>query len=192
MNNLLYGVGYNSRGKHRVWVDGKSTSSYKKWRNMIQRCYCLKFQEKYPNYIGCSVDKRWHDYQCFAEWFNSHPYANQDYQLDKDILKSGNKIYSPETCCLVPQELNSLLSNTSAAKGVHPQGVSFNKPMGKYFASFKLKRVKHHLGYFDCPKKAHQAYVIAKEAYVKKKALEWKERIARDSFEALMEWTVSQ
>lgn len=27
--------------------------------------------------------------------------------LDKDILKKGNKLYSPRTCCIVPLDLNS-------------------------------------------------------------------------------------
>ena len=28
--------------------------------------------------------------------------------IDKDILVKGNKVYSPNTCCLVPKNVNNL------------------------------------------------------------------------------------
>ena len=63
--------------------------------------------------------------------------------------------------------------------------------MGKYFASMKVHGKKQHLGYFDCPQEAYQVYKTAKEANVKRMALEWQDRIADDVFQALMQWSLS-
>jgi hypothetical protein len=43
------------------------------------------------------------------------------------------------------------------------RGVSWNKPLGKYTAQITFKRKKYHLGVFDSPEKAHEAYLQAKE-----------------------------
>ena len=32
-------------------------------------------------------------------------------EIDKDLLYEGNKIYSPETCCLIPKEINTTLNS---------------------------------------------------------------------------------
>jgi hypothetical protein len=43
------------------------------------------------------------------------------------------------------------------------RGVSWNKSLGKYTAQITFKRRKYHLGVFDSPEKAHEAYLEAKE-----------------------------
>lgn len=184
----FYGIGFNSKGKHKTKVNYNITQAYKAWEGMIRRCYCLKYQEKYPTYIGCSVDERWHDFQDFAEWYYSHPYSNIGYQLDKDILVVGNKIYSPETCCFVPKQLNSLLVACDARRGEYPQGVTFCKQTGRYRSQISIDRVSVGLGRFDCPQKAHLVYKKAKEIHIRNKALEWRDRISSDAFNALMSW----
>lgn len=45
----------------------------------------------------------------FLKWFNGN--YIKGYALDKDILIKGNKVYSPETCCFVPYEINTLVTN---------------------------------------------------------------------------------
>lgn len=189
--NKAHGVGYNSKGKHKVVVDGKVTAIYHVWRNMIRRCYDPKTQSKRVTYIGCSVDERWHDYQDFAEWCYSHEYCGMGYELDKDLLTPENKIYSPDTCCFVPQEVNLLLNNNSRARGIYPQGVSWDNKDKKYRAQIKLSGKTTRLGGFDCPNEAYKIYKAAKEANVKRIALEWQDRIADNVFQALMTWQLT-
>lgn len=192
MSKLIYGVAYNSKGIHKTRTGKKMSLAYRTWFNMILRCYSKNesVRKAHQTYIDCKVKDTWLDYQNFAEWYSNHDFSDLGYDLDKDILIPNSKLYSPETCCFVPQEINKLLTDSKSARKVHPQGVSFNKPMGKYFANIKIDGRKQHLGYFDCPQEAHQVYKIAKEANVKRMALEWQDRIASDVFDALMRWSL--
>ena len=185
MSGLLCGIGYNSRREH-----SNKIKAYEKWYNMFYRCYNKKLQEKYPTYIGCSVDYQWDDYQDFADWYTIHDIYDLRYELDKDLLVKNNKIYSPETCCLLPKALNLLILDTPASRGSYPRGVSFNKVSNKCVASLSLNGISKTLGMFDCPEEASAAYVQAKETHVKKMAKRWEQKIDTKAYAALMNWTV--
>ena len=186
----FHGVGYNSLGEFKTKICGNRTPAYKAWSNMIERCYSPEFHKRQPAYIGCTVADEWHDYQVFAKWFSDHEYSGLGYQLDKDLLYRGNKVYSPDTCCFVPRELNTLVISCQKARGIYPQGVDFRSITNRFRAQIRINGSKLSLGEFHCPQDAHKAYIVAKEAYTKSKAIEWKDRIAQDVFEALMNWTV--
>lgn len=192
MSKLIYGIGYNSRGEYKVKSNGKNTISYVVWSEMIRRCYSAKQLLKRPSYAHCDVDERFHDFQDFADWYYSHPYSDIGYQLDKDILVPGNKIYSPDTCCFVPMQINVIFTNRAACRGSYPQGVTLSKRNSNFVARLAVNGKKKHLGCFDTPEEAYQVYKIAKEAYVKAKALEWQCRIADNVFEALMAWRLTE
>lgn len=188
---LMYGKAYNSKGDYKAKENDVITRAYNSWHNMLTRCYCPKYQARFPTYIGCSVCEEWLDFQNFAKWFYSHKHSHSDCQLDKDLVFDGNKIYSPDTCCFVPSALNNLLINSGATRGVYPQGVYWDKQRGKYKALIHINGKQKCLGRFECPNEAHQVYKIAKEAYVKEKAIEWQDRIANNVFQALMNWKLS-
>ena len=190
MSKLSFGIGYNSGGKNKTKVSGKRTTAYQTWYNMIQRCYCPNYHFRQPSYIGCTVDVRWHDFQNFADWYVGHNYCKLGYQLDKDILFAGNKSYSPETCCLIPAELNTLVSDRRSTKGKHPEGVYFDKNSNKFKAQLRTGGKRKHLGLFDCQHDAYLSYVSAKEAHVRKKAIDWRGCIDRRAFDALVNWRV--
>ena len=186
----FYGIGYNSKGRHKTSVNGTHTLVYKTWYSMITRCYCAKLHARRPTYIGCSVADEWLDYQEFAQWFENHEYSDRGYQLDKDLLLPSNKVYAPDLCVFVPQELNKLLNGSSATRGQYPQGICWDTSTKKYKAQISLNGKIQHLGLFDTPQEAHQAYKETKEEYVKRKALEWQGRIADNVFDALMRWSL--
>lgn len=192
MQKLFYGVGTNSKGKHKAGVDGKITKSYNAWRNMLQRAYCPKYQAGKPTYIGCSVADKWLEYQEFAEWFENHDYSDYGYQLDKDLLTPGNKIYAPDRCVFVPRQLNTLLTDSGAIRGQYPQGVSFHKRCNKFTASININSKNKGLGYFDTEIEAYNAYKEAKERHVKNTALKWANSIQWEVFKALMLWELPE
>jgi hypothetical protein len=115
MSKLVHGVGLTDS---KATKNGKRLKSYQLWSAMLARCYCPKLQEKYPTYKGCSVVEVWYKYSNFKKWFSLH--YREGFQLDKDLLKPDNKIYSPLNCVYVPQEINSLLNDRAAARGKFP------------------------------------------------------------------------
>ena len=158
---LLYGVGLNDAdytvnkliaGK-RIWC-----KFYTRWRNMLARCYDLKYQENHPTYIGCSVAKEWHSFMTFRGWMELQDW--QGNHLDKDLLINGNKVYSPETCVFISHELNNFTLDSSSSRGLWPVGVSFHNSYGMFEAYCRnpFSKIKDHIGYFSCPKEAHLAW----------------------------------
>lgn len=83
-------------------------------------------------------------------------------ELDKDILTPGNKVYSPDTCVFVPQEINKLIANEKVNTGEHPVGIHFNKSRGKFMAKIKIEGVSVNLGRFNNAIDAELAYLKAK------------------------------
>lgn len=186
MSKLIYGVATNSRGKYKT--DGKMTNTYTTWYSMLRRAYCPKAHAKQPTYIGCSVSGEWLEYQEFAEWFENHEYSNCGYELDKDLLLPGNKVYAPDRCVFVPSQLNNLLLDSSATRGQYKQGVCLDKAANKFKARVWVGDKRKYLGSFDTEIEAYHAYKKAKERHVKRMANHWRDDIADDVYHALMQW----
>lgn len=188
MSRLIYGVATNSGGHYKTEIDGKKAKSYTTWQSMLRRSYCSKYHARQPTYLGCSVSDEWLEYQEFANWFENHEYSDRGYQLDKDLLTPGNKIYAPDRCVFVPQKLNKLLTDHGAARGQYSQGVYFKKGHNKFVARIAIDGKQKHLGHYDNELEAYHVYKEAKEQYVKDSANHWRDAIAANVYEALMLW----
>lgn len=102
-----YGVGYDGFFKKSkpYWKQAKQL-----WGNMLKRCYCEKDKNGY--YGRVIVCKRW---LCFSDFlddleklpnFNEWLNSSTKYNLDKDLIYSGNKVYSQKTCMFVEESVN--------------------------------------------------------------------------------------
>ena len=191
MSNLIYGKGYYSEGKYKARDGNKKSKSYQIWLDMIRRCYSDKVHAKKPHYRDCYVADEWLDFQVFAEWYESHDHSDANYQLDKDILLPSNKMYSPETCALVPSEINNLIISRPNSRLGYPQGVAFDKRISKFYARLNINGRLTNLGGFTTANEAYQVYKKAKESYVKERALVYKDRITDNVFQALMNWELT-
>lgn len=184
----VYGVGYYGDDSQSVRKNKKLNKVKRTWRGMLNRCYNKKEQEKHPTYKDVIVCEEWHNFQNFAKWFeeNWKPYM-QDWQLDKDILVEGNKVYSPDTCCFVPAEINSLFTKNKPNEFYN--GV---KKAGKYrfLAQICIKNKKTHLGTFDTSEEAFRVYKVTKENYFKELANNWKKLISEKVYQALINYKV--
>ena len=88
--------------------------------------------------------------------------------LDKDVLCPGNKHYSPETCVLISESLNNLLTGRDAKRGDCPKGVVNSR--GRYRARVGGNGKRKEVGSFDTPEEAHKAYCIAKGIQIREVA----------------------
>lgn len=185
----VYGVGII--GEETTRDSGKMKKEYSIWAKMLQRCYSDNMRHKHPTYTDCLVSENFKYFPYFREWCsNQVGFGNGGFELDKDILVKGNKIYSDGTCCFVPHEVNSLLVNRRSNRGKCPIGVHFNRTARKFEASCCMDKCIKHLGYCDTAEEAFLVYKEAKEAYIKVVANKWKDRIDSRVYEALMNWEV--
>ena len=156
-----YGVGINDADhKISIVIDGKCVicPAHTCWNDMLKRCYSDKFARSRPTYSGAYVCDEWLKFSSFRNWWLEN--SVDDYQLDKDILVLGNKVYSPETCIFVPNKFNSLIVFSGAVRGDCRLGVYFEKQIGKYRARCKSQitgRVES-LGCFDSDDEAYMAW----------------------------------
>lgn len=182
----VWGIGYVGVGKYKIVVGKKKSNTYNTWNNLLSRCYFEEYKEKHPTYKDCTADIKWHSFQNFAEWYEVN-YVD-GFALDKDILIKGNKIYSPETCCFVPKEINSLFIKPERKSKDLPRGVL--KHHNKFQASFSRKNKKVYLGLFNTLEEAFQAYKQAKEDYIKELAEKYKDKITEQVYQALINYKV--
>lgn len=107
-NPTICGVGYLGNDYN------KNTDKllYQRWSGILNRCYNTN-NPNYKNYgeIGVEVDKEWYNFSNFKKWFEDNYWdigTNENLVVDKDILVPNNKIYSSQTCLLIPISFNSM------------------------------------------------------------------------------------
>lgn len=156
---LKYYVGY---GKYSIKEDLRP---WEILRHICSKCYYIKDKRYNTNGAkGVTIYKEWLNFQIFAKFYYDN-YWDCDYflELDKDILANINhletKIYSPETCILVPEELNCWLASDGPKSGV-------TKRNTKYRAKINNKTIKSFDSFSD-----------AKRAYSEQKYKQWIELI---------------
>ena len=113
------------------------------------------------------------------------------FELDKDLLTKGNKVYSETTCVFLPQEINTLLVKNTASRGEHLIGVYWSKTNKAFIAQInKNKGMQEKLGLFKTELEAFNAYKEAKESFIKEQANNWKSQIDIRAYNALMNYQV--
>ena len=187
----VYGVGIPG-AKYPISEGGVNTKEYTLWRDMLKRCYSDTYQKKYPTYIGCKMSDKFKSYEYFYEWCHKQiGFGVKGWQLDKDLLVKGNKVYSESTCVFIPKEINQLLTKRASSRGEHLIGVCWDKRHKAFKAQVgKNKGKQENLGYYNTEIEAFNAYKVAKEAFIKEQANEWKSQIDPRAYEALMKYTV--
>lgn len=146
-------------------LDGEGSTKnkniyYRLWSDMLERCYSPKYHKSQPTYVGTVVCDEWKLYSNFKQWAEKHYVTG--YDLDKDLLASGNKIYSPETCCFIPRLVNKAISSVNL-NNLLPLGVSVhrNKYRSRIRKFGKLKNLGVYVNLLD----AHRAWQKEKIQY---------------------------
>lgn len=143
------------RRRKTVWT----CPYYQRWFSMLKRCYWEGSNIAYKDVFVC---EEWLKFSNFRAWMETQDWEGK--HLDKDILGNG-KIYSPETCCFVPQRVNLLLIDAKASRGLYPKGVTLHK--GRYIARVGDGKGNLNLGSYGCRTAAALAYHRGKLEVVK-------------------------
>ena len=153
----LYGVGINDVCLP-TRVGNVRDRAYQHWKSLIERCYSDKYHSRQSSYIDCEVCDEWKYFSNFKKWFEKN-YVD-GYQLDKDILVKGNKIYSPNTCCFVPKDINAAFqfARINANNGITESKKGFVVTVNMY-------NKKVIVGTFSNIDDARDAYISAKRDY---------------------------
>ena len=180
----IYGKGILGEGFKQ---SDSQSYSFQLWKNMLKRCYSEASFKKSPSYEQCLTSETFNHYQQFKTWCNQQlGFGNTGWELDKDILVKGNKVYSEDTCCFVPKEINLLLVKHDKGRGNYSLGVDYHKSRKQFRARCSDK----HLGWFNTEIEAFLAYKEAKEAYIKEVANKWKDQIDPRVYDALIKYKV--
>ena len=188
----VYGIGILGT-KYPSKVNGVITKEYDLWCSMLKRCYSDVYKKKYPTYEDCEASENFKSYEYFYEWCHKQiGFDNKNWHLDKDSLTKGNKVYSENSCVFIPNEINSLLTKSTASRGEHLIGVYWSNTNKAFVAQVRKNKGKQEwLGCFNTEIEAFNAYKQAKENYIKEQANKWKGKIDDRAYKALMNYEVN-
>lgn len=193
----VLGVGITGN-KYKVKVGGKLIKEYIAWKSMLKRCFDFKYKNNKHTYQHVFCCEDWILFENFYNWLHLQPnfdkwLSGELWAVEKDILLKGNKAYSPDTCCLVPMNVNSLFLKGDAMRGNLPIGVT--KTKYGYQAKCRNPFIKgkvESLGTYNTPEQAFLAYKKAKESYIKQVAeIEYSnDNITKQCYEAMINYEV--
>lgn len=184
------------------YITLKSNAAYSIWNGIYIRCY--KDKRVYEGAFMCDLWKN--DKDAFAEWWSSEYYEcdGESMAVDKDLLFPGNKEYAPDKCCIIPQTLNTMLSNCKKHRSTCrlgkwrkpkmelPLGVRYDSNMQMYYG--EIKPYGHdeviRLSYWDTPEEAFEEYKRHKQADILIMADKYKNKVPKKVYDALLRFEV--
>lgn len=191
--------GLGRQQEYVPYITAKSNNAYSIWNGIYNRCYKNTGGRCYDESLMCA---QWRERKtgknAFAEWYNAGYYEcdGESMAVDKDLLFSGNKEYAPDKCCIIPQTINTMLSNCKKHRLPEyitgsmdlPVGVRYKPSIKKYYA--EIKPFGHDeiikLSYWDTPEEAFEEYRKFKQADILMMALKYKNKIPQYIYEALL------
>jgi len=177
------GKGYLGLGR-----SGAESKVYRTWAGMLKRCY--DYRPKAVTYHDCVVCNEWLHLKNFEDWFIEQV-VQEEWELDKDLLIKGNKIYSPTTCVFLPREINAFLTSRKNHRGEWPIGVTYHSRIGKWQATCNTNGwTEPYIGVYTSPNEAFLAYKEVKERYAKHLAEKWSGVIDVKAIEALQFYSI--
>ena len=173
------------------YITLKSNTAYSIWNGIYKRCY--KDDDIYEGSFMCDSWK--YDKDAFAEWWSAEYYEcdGESMAVDKDLLFPENKEYAPDKCCIIPQTLNTMLSNCKKQRSTWKNartdlslGVRYDSKMNMYYGT--IKPYGHdeviRLSYWNTPEEAFEEYKRHKQAD------KYKNKVPKKVYDALLRFEV--
>lgn len=173
------GMGFEGYGKYNTTVDNVASV---KWRDMLTRAYSDVELLRRPSTEDVKVCEEWHNFQNFAEWFNGN-YIN-GWELDKDIITPGNFLYSPETCCFIPREINTRFPKRYSKSS----RVYWDRTKEKYQVNYRSLDGMRKTRHFKCKLCAEQFKILQTKDLLLQLAGKYKEDLSPIVFHSLVNW----
>lgn len=178
MKRSMFGIGYlgcsDTNGQDVI---------YRKWANMMQRCYSDVTHRLKPYYKGCTVCEEWWNFSNFRVWYRENIIEGRQFDLDKDILVQGNNVYSPDTCALVSHYANTVFEE----RGIKSNIVR-SPETGKFQAAMFILGKRIEIGLFDTEEMALAELFEYKKNYITKFAIKSKNKVPDKVYYAMMRW----
>ena len=185
--------------KYPISINRKHTKEYTTWKSILKRCFSESFKKNNPTYRNVTCCKEWLNYENFYEWLHNQDnfdrwYNGERWAVDKDILIKGNKTYSPETCCLVPQNVNALFTKRNNDKNELPTGVCKDMKSNKYISCCRnpITKKSEWLGKYNTLLESFNVYRIRKKYIIKQIAeIEYKNNnITKECYTAMINYEI--
>ena len=177
---IVYGVGINDADY--VVSD---CLYYRKWKQMMRRCYSSNYHITNPSYVGCSVCEEWYRFSNFKSWMVKQDWEEKE--LDKDILFPGNKVYSLDTCVFIDKKVNELFSKKNR-NGV--RGVVYCERLKKYIVRgstiIDSEKKSRYYGCYSTLEEAKKVSDKVRKDYVMSVANEQKDDRVKDAILSLI------
>lgn len=177
----LFGIGINDYDG-AMSIHGKNIPAYSAWKRIIERCSGRILDKNcYKSVVVCD---EWKYFSNFKIWFDENYRPGCD--IDKDLFKNGDRlIYSPDTCCFLPKEINSSISRINKQTPITHRYKKY-----EVYTTARSKRI--HLGSFCTLNEAVAAYKMFREEHIKRLAQEYFDanKIERRVYDALMNYKV--
>ena len=161
--------------------------SYKHWKKMRSRCYNIKELNKKKCYQNTLICDEWQDYEKYKVWYDEH-YID-GWQIDKDLLSDSEKIYSPQTCCFLPIELNAFLSSFTKNSTSNTPCIGVFIRYGRYHARYRTPEKYYNLGTFETLEEAKYAYNSFKKQRFLEHIEKYKDQLEPRVLDALLKFS---
>lgn len=182
----VFGIGFLGIGDYRP---AEHKKEHVHWKGLLERSYCEKLVIKRPSYLEVYTDPMWHNFQNFAPWCHTQKgFYNKSWELDKDLLIKGNKVYSPKTCVFLPPKINNALVRGSRNSEL-PIGVCYSgNSMG--YRAYCSDRGKTLSKRSESIEECFNWYKDTKESVIKSLADEYAHLLDEVAYEALYKYEV--
>ena len=159
------------------------------WSAMLTRITSPK--AAHSPYFDTTICLDWLRFSKFREWVEcpSTGYM-KGYEIDKDIIQPGSKIYSPDTCCFVPPRINLLFTKHNTPSDM-PTGITVKD--GSFYTHVKTDN-KILYATFHNIQDAMDDYVKKKTDIIRNVADEYYRngKIVKRVYEAMMTFPVRE
>ena len=132
-----------------------------------------------------NVVDEWRDYLAFEKWYDAYPSNGDNYLLNTTILGYGSLMHSPDTCCLVPPEIDLLAYDLKDSPEAYAADVVFEDNRGKYRVYVRVGGRRVRLGSFDTRAAARREWQRDRKRRMEIVLANNKNKIALDVYHAL-------